>query len=332
MSPRRGPRSVRLKPDATSKGGAAMKESAANPAPVPVTVPVPTVVGRRRGADFFQLAKPRLNLLVIVTTCIGYYMGAVGEATSLALLFNTLMGTALVAGGSGAFNQLLERDADGLMRRTRGRPLPDGRLQPADAWWFAFALSIGGIAQLAIGANLVAAVIALLTLVSYLFVYTPMKRRSPFSTLVGGFPGALPPLIGWAAARGTLSLEAWSLFGIVFLWQMPHFLAIGWLYRDDYRAAGFRVLPVLEPDGAKTGAHALFYSLGLVPVSLLPIAFDLAGSWYLATALALGAGFVALAARFARHRTTESARGLFLGSLAYLPMLWTVMLIDRTGT
>lgn len=291
---------------------------------------------RSRTADFVQLTKPRLNALVVATTLGGYYMA--GPATVLGptgsdggwLLFHTIVGTALVAGGSAAFNQYYERVTDGLMRRTRARPLPGNRLQPVEALWFACALSGIGLLQLALGANLLAAGVALVTLLAYVGVYTPMKSRSPFSTVVGAVPGALPPIIGWAAVRGSLEPVSWALFAIGFLWQLPHFLAIAWLYRADYERAGFPMLPVIEPDGRSTGRQAVAYAAALVPVSLAPSAFGLAGSLYFVAAFVLSVAFLILAVRFAATRSTGSARALFFASILYLPALWAFMIASKT--
>ena len=212
------------------------------------------------------------------------------------------------------------------MRRTRTRPLPGGRMTAGTATWFASALSLAGLAQLAWGANPLAAVIALTTLGSYALIYTPLKSRTAFATLVGGVPGALPPMIGWAAASGTLSIEAWVLFAIVFLWQMPHFLAIAWLFQEDYARAGLPMLPVVEPDGRSTAQQVVLYAAVLVPVSLLPTVVGLSGRVYLAGAAVLGVGFLALGIKFALARNRVNARRLFLGSITYLPMLWGLML------
>jgi protoheme IX farnesyltransferase len=283
---------------------------------------------RTRTSDFLQLTKPRLNALAVATALGGYYMAGGGER-EFSLLFNTIVGTALVAGGSAAFNQYYERVTDGLMRRTRERPLPDRRMQAGDALWFAIVLSAAGLLQLALGANPLAAAVALVTLVAYVGVYTPMKRRSPFSTVIGAIPGALPPIIGWAAVRGSLEPVSWALFAVGFLWQMPHFLAIAWLYRADYERAGFPMLPVIEPDGRSTGRQAVAYAAALLPVSLAPSAFNLAGPLYFGAAFALSAAFLALAIRFAATRSTASARWLFFGSIVYLPILWAFMLADK---
>ena len=284
-----------------------------------------------RTADYVTLAKPRLNLLVVATTLAGYYMAAPRNLGWL-LLLNTLIGTALVASGASAFNQLLEIDSDGLMRRTRARPLPSGRITPARAKAFALVLSVIGLAQLAYAVNLLAAAVAFVTLLTYTVFYTPLKKRTSLATVVGGVPGALPPMIGWAAVRGNLSLEAWILFGIVFLWQMPHFLAIAWMYREDYKRAGFPLLPIIEPDGASTGRQAVMYAAALLPVSLAPVAAGMAGNAYLAVAAVMGIGFLALAARFAWLRTATDARRLFFGSILYLPLLWIAMVINRVAS
>lgn len=290
------------------------------------TVTLPAA--RTRASDFLTLAKPRVNLLVVASTMAGYYMGA-GPDSQLGTLASVVIGTGLVAGGAAALNQVAERETDGLMRRTRLRPLPDGRLQPTEALFFAVALVALGLAGLAVGTNLLAAGVALVTVVFYAFVYTPLKRRTSFATVVGAVPGALPPLIGWAAARGALDAGAWTLFAIVFLWQLPHFLAIAWMYREDYERGGFPMLPVVEPDGRSTGRQALLYAAALVPASLAPTVLGMAGTTYLAGALALGVVFLALTARFAVRRSARAARVLFLGSVLYLPMIWILMIANR---
>lgn len=303
-----------------------MKEARAELTPVPLAVA--SVATTTKLADYVALTKPRLNLLVVATSAAGYYLGAVG-APELAPMAAAIAGTALVAGGAAVLNQVYERDTDRLMRRTRLRPLPDQRVTPVDARRFGLGLSAAGLAVLATRSSPLAVALALATLVTYLLVYTPLKRRSSLATLVGAVPGALPPLIGWAAARGSLSGGAWALFAIVFLWQMPHFMAIAWLYRDDYRKAGFPMLSVIEPEGRRTGRQALLYALALVPVSLAPGLIHVTGSLYLAVAGALGVGLVALASVFAVKRTDDAARALFLGSIIYLPLIWSVMIANR---
>jgi heme o synthase len=283
---------------------------------------------RARSSDFLALTKPRLNLLVLLTTLAGMYLAAPDGVAPITLL-HTLIGTALVAGGASALNQVWERETDGLMRRTRGRPVPDGRLLPGESTRFGIALSLAGLVQLAAGVNVASAVVAAVTLASYVLLYTPLKRRTWLSTLVGAFPGALPPIIGWTAATGHISAAAVTLFAIVFCWQMPHFLAIAWLYREDYARAGLPLLPVIEPDGRSTGRQAFAYAAALVPVSIAPAFFDLAGPVYVAAALALGAALLVLSGRFARERSTASARRLFFASIVYLPVLWAVLVADR---
>ena len=281
-----------------------------------------------RFGDYLQLTKPRLNLLVVFTTAGGYWLGLGGQV-DVGLLFHAVVGTTLVAGGSAVFNQLYERDVDALMTRTKTRPLPDGRLSPAQAFWFGLVLCALGLAQLALLINPLSAAVAFATLVTYVLVYTPMKRWSSFSTVVGAIPGALPPVIGWAAATNTLSREAWLLFAIVFLWQMPHFLALAWMYRDEYGRAGFPILPVSEPDGRSTARQTMAYAAALLPVSLAPALIGLAGGVYFGIALVLGVGFLWLAFQFARKLTRPSARDLFLGSIIYLPLIWILLMATR---
>jgi len=285
-------------------------------------------------ADYVALMKPRLNVLVVATSAAGYYLGAHGE-TNLSSSWSSwsmtvaVAGTALVAGGAAVLNQVYERDTDALMRRTRLRPLPDGRVAPSDARAFGFALSGIGLMLLAARANVLAAGLALATIVIYLAVYTPMKRQTPAATLVGAVPGALPPLIGWTAAHGGVSAGGASLFAIVFLWQIPHFMAIAWLYRDDYGKAGFPMLSVIDPEGRRAGRQALIYAAALVPVTLVPTVVGVSGMIYAAIALVLGLALLWLASRFARTRSDQSARALFFGSIVYLPLLWIVMIGDK---
>ena len=281
-----------------------------------------------RAADFVMLTKPRLNFLVLITTLAGMYLGA-PEGVPLAILVHGLVGTALVAGGAAALNQVWERETDSLMRRTRLRPIAGGRLRIADGTWFGILLAGTGLVELTWEVNTLSAAVAAATLVSYVLVYTPLKKRTSLATLIGAVPGALPPVIGWAAATGTISMPAIVLFGIVFLWQMPHFLAIAWLYRDDYEHAGIPLLPVLEPDGRRTGQQALLYAAALWPVSLLPAVVGIADAPYSIVATVLGFGLIALSALFALDRTTVTARRLFLYSITYLPLLWAALVADR---
>ena len=290
------------------------------------------VVGRvatsTRRADFLSLTKPRLNFLVLVTTAAAYYLGD-GASRSLQLLFHTIVGTALVAGGASALNQVWERETDKLMRRTRLRPLPDSRMHPQDAMWFGVLLSAVGIAELAVGVNFTTAIVALATLLSYVVLYTPLKLHTSLSTIVGAIPGALPALIGWAAATNSLSAPGWVLCAIVFMWQMPHFLAIAWMYRDDYARAGIPLLPVIQPDGRSTGRQSVLYAAALIPISFLPTAVGLATVWYLAGAIVLGSILLVLSLEFSATRGIFAAKRLFLGTILYLPLLWIVLLTDH---
>jgi protoheme IX farnesyltransferase len=291
-------------------------------------------VGHQRSGnivlDHIALTKPRLNFLVVASSAAGYYLGTANSVSGW-LMAQAVVGTALVAAGSAVLNQLYERDTDALMRRTRQRPLPDGRISNIDALIFGIALSVAGVVMLAVRANLLAAGLALATLVVYLLVYTPMKRQTPLSTVVGAVPGALPPLIGWTAARGTVDAGGLSLFAIVFLWQIPHFMAIAWMYRDDYSKAGFPMLPVIEPDGRRAGRQAMIYALALLPVSLMPTWAGVSGWIAFAIAAVLGIGLIVLSARFAAARTDQSARTLFYATITYLPLLWTALIIDKVG-
>lgn len=291
-------------------------------------------VGQQRSGnivlDHIALTKPRLNFLVVASSAAGYYLGTTNSVPGW-LMAQAVAGTALVAAGSAVLNQLYERDTDALMRRTRQRPLPDGRISNIDALIFGIALSVAGVVMLAVRANLLAAGLALATLVVYLLVYTPMKRQTPLSTVVGAVPGALPPLIGWTAARGIVDAGGLSLFAIVFLWQIPHFMAIAWMYRDDYSKAGFPMLPVIEPDGRRAGRQAMIYALALLPVSLMPTWVGVSGWIAFAIAALLGIGLIVLSVRFAAARTDQSARTLFYATITYLPLLWIALIIDKVG-
>ena len=285
-------------------------------------------IARSRAHDFVALGKPRLNFLVVASALAGYAMAG-GETSNVALLLCTLVGTGLVAGGASAFNQVIERQPDALMRRTRMRPLPDGRLQPGESLIFATVTAGAGLLILAFGANLLSAAVAFTTLLTYAAIYTPLKRVSSFATVVGAIPGALPPVIGWAAARGDLSRGAWVLFGIVFLWQLPHFLAIAWIYREDYARAGFPMLPVIEPDGRSTARQSSVYAAALLPLSLTPTLIGMTGTAYFYGALVLTLLYFGLTLQFARTRSIPDARRLFFGSIIYLPLLWIVMIGSR---
>jgi len=278
--------------------------------------------------DYIALTKPRVTWLILMSTGVGYFFGAANGWHFLALL-HTIIGTGLIASGTAALNQWYEREADGKMKRTRNRPLPAGRLDSNRALVFAILISVAGFLELWLGANALTALLGLFTLLTYLFVYTPLKQRSPHSTTIGAIPGAMPPLIGYAAAAGKLTWEAWVLFAILFVWQFPHFYAIAWMYREDYERAGIRMLPVVEPDGVSTARQILLYSLALIPISLIPKFLSMTGNVYLFGALVLGMLFVYAGLRIRTERTRQQARRVLLASVVYLPVLYSLLLIDR---
>ena len=282
----------------------------------------------RRVADFFELTKPRIVLMVLVTAFVGFYVGSERIANYLELL-HMLIGTALAAGGTLALNQFLERDTDAMMMRTRRRPLPDGRVQPAEALWFGSLVTLAGLAYLALAVNPQSAWVAASITGSYLLIYTPMKRKSALCVPVGAVPGALPPVIGWVAARGSFDTEAWVLFAIMFLWQVPHTLAIAQLYREDFAKAGIKFLPVIEPEGGSANRQILLHCAALLVVSLLPTLLGLAGAIYFVVALMLGLGLLANGVSLARASTRSGARRLLLASLIYLPVLLIVLALNR---
>jgi len=286
--------------------------------------------GYRRALDFLELTKPRVSLMVLVTMFVGFYLGSEHGAGYLRLI-ETLIGTALAAGGTLALNQFLERHADALMARTRHRPLPDGRMQPIEALLFGVGLAAAGLLILALTVNALSALVTASIVGSYLFIYTPLKQRSSLCGMVGAVPGALPPVIGWTAATGGLSIEAWVLFAIMFLWQIPHTLAIARLYRDDFAKAGIQFLPVIESDGWITGRQVITHSLALLVVSLLPTLLGLAGTVYFLAALLLGSGFLWYGIGLAISQSLAAARRLLLASLIYLPLLLVVMALDRVS-
>jgi heme o synthase len=277
---------------------------------------------------FADLVKARLTLLVLLTTCVGFYMGERGAVNGL-LMFHVLFGTALVAGGAAALNELLEREHDAKMRRTASRPLPSGRLQPSTVAIFGGICSVAGLIYLAVLVNLLTSVLGAVTSISYLFIYTPLKRVSWVNTLVGAIPGALPPLMGWTAARNELGGEGWTLFAILAFWQIPHFMAIAWLYRDEYAKAGFVMLPNVDTDGSRTAQHAIGNTLALFIASLCPFLLRMNGVFYLVVAIILGAAYFWCAVRFARQLTVKRARQLFLASIIYLPLLLAAMVCDK---
>ena len=283
---------------------------------------------RRWAADFLALTKPRVVLMVLVTTLVGFYLGS-PRGPDYGGLLATLVGTGLAAGGTIALNQFLEREVDARMERTRLRPLPDGRLQPLEALAFGAAITSAGLLLLTFAVNALSGLVAAGIVSSYLFLYTPLKRKTSLCSVVGAVPGALPPVIGWAAARGELGLGAWVLFAILFLWQIPHSLAIARLYREDYARAGLRLLPVLEPDGRSTGRQVVSHCLALLAVSLLPTLTGVAGSVYFIAALAFGAAFLGCGIGLAVSRSAAAARRLLCASLVYLPALLVVMALDK---
>jgi protoheme IX farnesyltransferase len=282
----------------------------------------------RRAADYFELAKPRVVLMVLITAFVGFYLGS-AEVPNYLRLLQMLFGTALTAGGTLALNQYLERDTDALMERTRRRPLPDGRVQPREALWFGLAIVLAGLIYLALAVNVLSSLVTAFITLSYLVLYTPMKPRSSLCMPVGAVPGALPPVIGWVAARGSLDLTAWVLFAIMFLWQVPHTLAIARLYCTDYAKAGIQFLPVIEPDGESTNRQIVSHSAALLAVSLLPTLLGAAGAVYFAVAFILGVVFLVFGIRLVMQSTLKRARQLLFASLIYLPVLLLVMALDR---
>jgi heme o synthase len=282
----------------------------------------------RRAADFVELAKPRVVLMVLITAFVGFYVGS-AEVPNYLELLQMLFGTAFAAGGTLALNQYLERDTDSVMERTRHRPLPDGRLQPREAAWFGALITMGGLVYLAVAVNLMSAAVTAVITLTYLLLYTPLKRKSSLCMLVGAVPGALPPVIGWVAAGGALTVDAWVLFAIMFLWQVPHTLAIARLYRDDYAKAGIQFLPVIDPDGGSTNRQIVSHCAALLIVSLLPTLLGAAGQLYFAVAFLLGIGFLTSGIRLAMESTLGRARRLLYASLIYLPALLLVMALDR---
>jgi protoheme IX farnesyltransferase len=284
---------------------------------------------RRRAADFLALTKPRVVAMVLVTTLVGYYLGTTSAPLDYLRLLATLVGTGLAASGTLTLNQFMERDLDARMHRTRDRPLPDGRVTPTDALAFGAFLTAAGLVYLALVVDPLTALVTAATTVIYLFAYTPLKLRTSLCSLVGAVPGALPPLAGWTAARGELDLGAWVLFAIMFLWQIPHSLAIARLYRDDYARAGIRLLPVIEPDGASTGRQIVTHSIALLGVALLPTLIGVAGTIYFFVSLALGLGLLGAAVQLARSSSAADARRLLVASLVYLPFLLVAMAADK---
>ena len=290
--------------------------------------PDPALPVSIRLADLAELAKPGITVMVVLTAGLGFLLGQ-QEGISFVLLVHTLLGTGLVSAGASTLNQVIERETDALMRRTAQRPLPAGRMDPDVALFFGVALAVAGLTELALGVNLLTALLGAVALAGYVFVYTPLKRVSSLATIIGAIPGAIPPMMGWSAVRNEIDLAAWVLFGILFFWQMPHFLAIAWLCRDDYREAGFPMLTVSDTDGLRTSRQVLLYGAVLVPVSLMPSLLGLMGTVYFVGALTLGITYLGFGLGFARSRNTPGARWLMFASILYFPAVLLVMLLDR---
>jgi heme o synthase len=284
---------------------------------------------RARATDLYELTKPRMNFLVVVTTMVGFFMASRGTATDWALLFHTLIGTALAAAGASVLNQYIERDLDAQMRRTANRPLPGGRITPLEALCFGVGLSAGGAFYLSAFVNGLTATLGVITIATYVFLYTPMKRWTTLCTVVGAVPGAIPPLMGWSAAADALPAQAWALFGILFFWQMPHFLAIAILYKDDYAKGGLKMLPVVDRDLSVTSRQILLYGVALIPASLAPVQLGMAGAMYFTCAVLLGCAFLSFGVSCATTRTRADARKLFFASIVYLPLLLAAMMLDK---
>jgi protoheme IX farnesyltransferase len=278
--------------------------------------------------DFLELTKPRITVLILVCTAVGYFLGP-SNAFNLLLFVHLLLGTALMASGTAALNQWYEAESDARMRRTRGRPIASGRMKRSTGLAFGALLSVAGFAELWLGANALAAVSGLFTLATYILLYTPLKQRSAICTTVGAFPGAMPPLIGYAAAGSGLDARALALFLIMFVWHFPHFYAIAWMYREDYARGGIRMLPVIEPDGESTARRIVLCSLLLIPVSLVPRLLGMTGSVYVVAAIAAGLVLLYYGLRLRRERTAVGARHVLLASVLYLPVLLGVMVLDR---
>ena len=290
------------------------------------------VVAIRRSVlvDYLVLTKPELTLLSVITALGGAYLAA-GNTIPVSLLIHAFLGTLFVGSGAGALNQYIERDFDAQMRRTENRPLPAGRIPARHALLFGILLSVTGVLQLFLFTHALAAFLAVATLATYLFLYTPLKRLTPFATVIGGIPGALPPLIGWTAVTGNLSMGAWSLFFILFFWQMPHFLALGWMYRKDYARAQYKLLVVLDPTGEVSSRQIMIYCVALLPAVFMPTMVGMLGMIYFVGAMILTSAFLWLAIRLYNDRSNANAKRLFSASLVYLSVLVAMMIVDRVA-
>jgi protoheme IX farnesyltransferase len=302
-----------------------------------IDLATPEVSPRLRGralrvlGDYWALTKPEVNFLILVTTFAGFYLASKPGSDGFRILpaVQTLLGTLLVASGTGTLNQYLERVFDAQMRRTARRPLASGRIRSSHALWFGISLSLAGAVFLAVAVNVLASLLALVTHLTYLFLYTPLKRKTPLCTLIGAFPGAVPPLIGWAAARGRLDPEAWVLYTMVFVWQFPHFMAIAWMYREDYARAGYLVLPLDERRDCFVIWQSAGVSLFLIPLTLVPTIVGEAGLVYSVGALIFGSFFFFCSARFASRRSNVAARQLLAASIVYLPAVFILMMLNK---
>ena len=290
--------------------------------------PAKHTVFAQRAADYVEFIKPRLVVMILITTAAGFYLGA-QQTVDWLLCLHTLVGAGLTAAGVLGLNQYLERDVDAQMKRTQERPLPGGRMNPLEALIVGVVLTGSGMLYLAFIVNPLSGFVISLIVVSYLFLYTPLKRKTSLCTLIGAVPGALPPVVGWVAARGTLTGEAWVLFAILFLWQLPHSLAIAYIYREDYANAGFRLLPVIHPDGASTCRQIVMNCVALLGIGLLPALYNVAGSIYFFTALVSGVAFLAFGIYLERTRSIKAARYLLYASLLYLPVVFITMALDK---
>jgi protoheme IX farnesyltransferase len=294
----------------------------------PAVVSLERLTTRERVAAYLELTKPRITFLIVLTSAAGFALAS-GNRIDYVGMLRAMLGIALLSSGIATINQYMERDLDALMRRTANRPLPSGKLLPWEALAFGVSLIVLAQVYLAVLVNPLTALLGLTVIAGYLFGYTPLKTRTSLSTMVGAFPGAVPPLIGWAAARGTIGLEAWVLFAILFLWQFPHFLAIAWMYREDYSRAGILMLPVVEPDGRVTAQQIVVYTVLLLPVSLIPAVLGISGRVYFYGAIVLGLLFLYSSVRAALSKSRQEARRLLLASVIYLPLLFILMVLDR---
>jgi protoheme IX farnesyltransferase len=294
----------------------------------PAVVSLERLTTRERVAAYLELTKPRITFLIVLTSAAGFALAS-GNRIDYVGMLRAMLGIALLSSGIATINQYMERDLDALMRRTANRPLPSGKLLPWEALAFGVSLIVLAQVYLAVLVNPLTALLGLTVIAGYLFGYTPLKTRTSLSTMVGAFPGAVPPLIGWAAARGTIGLEAWVLFAILFLWQFPHFLAIAWMYREDYSRAGILMLPVVEPDGRVTAQQIVVYTVLLLPVSLIPAVLGISGRVYFYGAIVLGLLFLYSSVRAALSKSRQEARRLLLASVIYLPLLFILMVLNR---